>query len=169
MEEVWKPIDGYERLYEVSNFGRVRSLEFRNRSGVHRRVKVMSATDNGNGYLIVGLKGHGKKSNRYVHRLVANAFVPNPHNLPVVDHVDHDKTNNTASNLCWVTQRDNVLNSVDLMSKPRSKPMTNTGERYITCQKSDGRYRLTIKRKQIGIFETIEEAVKTRDEILEEA
>lgn len=169
MEEVWKPIEGYEGLYEVSNLGRVRSLEFRNGSGRHRRITVLSPTDNGHGYKIIGLLVNGKRKNHYVHRLVAKAFVPNPDSLPVIDHIDHDRGNNVADNLRWMTQGDNVRYSRGLMCKPRQKPMANTGERYISKQKKDGRYRLTIRRKQIGVFDTIENAVEVRDEILKEA
>lgn len=171
VEEVWKPVDGYEELYEVSNLGRVRSLEFRNGTGRHRRIRVLTPTDNGHGYMIVGLcsDNQAKRKNYYVHRLVAKAFVPNPDNLPVIDHVDHDRANNKASNLRWLTQRDNVKHSRKRMCKPRQKPMSNTGERYISKQKKDGKYRLTINLKQIGVFGTIEEALAVRDEILEEA
>lgn len=169
MKEVWKPIDGYDGLYEVSNLGRVRSLEFRNGTGAHRRTKIMNQTDNGHGYKIVGFKVGYKRKNHYVHRLVAKAFIPNPDNLPVIDHIDHDRSNNHVSNLRWMTQGDNVRYSRERMSKPRQKPMTNTGERYVSKQKKDGRYRLTIKRKQIGVFDTITEAMEVRDEILKKA
>lgn len=121
--------------------------------------------------MIVGLcsDNQAKRKNYYVHRLVAKAFVPNPDNLPVIDHVDHDRTNNKASNLRWLTQRDNVKHSRKRMCKPRLKPMTNTGERYISKQMKDGKYRLTINLKQIGVFDTIEEAKAVRDEVLKEA
>ena len=177
MEEVWKPIEGYEGLYEVSNLGRVRSLEFRNNHVLVRRNKILSATDNGHGYKIVGLRtsSDDRRRNYYVHRLVAAAFVKNPNNLPVVDHIDHDRSNNVASNLQWVTQAENVRRSRRLMSKPRMKPMTNTGERYISKQKKDGLFRVTLRqwetgrRKQIGVFETLEEAKEARDEALKKA
>lgn len=159
MNEVWKPIAGYEGLYEVSNLGRVRKI-----SG--NAPKMIAVTDNGHGYKIVGINdGHGRK-NHYVHRLVAAAFVPNPNNLPTVDHIDHNRENNNACNLRWMTQGDNVRHSASIMSKPRMKPMTNTGERYISRQKRDGRYRLTIRRHQIGTYKTINDAKAVRDAIL---
>ena len=168
MEEVWKPIDGYEGLYEVSNLGRVRSLWLRNNHALVIRGKIMSATDNGHGYLIVGLNGISKRKNHYVHRLVAKAFIPNPKHLPVVDHIDHDRSNNVVTNLQWMTQKDNIGRSTHLMSKPRKKPMTNTGERYISRQKN-GLYRVTVFRKQIGTFDTIEAAKEVRDEAIKKA
>ena len=167
MKEIWKPIDGYEGLYEVSNLGRVRSLEFRNGSGTYSRVSVMTPTDNGHGYKIVGLSLKNKRRNHYVHRLVANAFCDNPDEGEVVDHIDHDRSNNSADNLRWISQRENVRYSSELMSKPRQKPMTNTGERYISRQKRDGRYRVTVKRVQLGVFDTIEEAIEVRNEAID--
>ena len=107
MEEIWKPIKGYEGLYEVSNLGRVRSLDkvlpvfvngthaTRVRRGVIRRQHV------GRGYHYVLLRDGGKDKNFRVHRLVAEAFVPNPQNLPQVNHKDEDKGNNRADNLEW--------------------------------------------------------------------
>ena len=169
LDEIWKPVNGYEGLYEVSSLGNVRSVEFRNNQMTHKRIKMMTPTDNGHGYMIVGLAGMGRRRNFYVHRLVAQAFIPNPDNLPAIDHIDHDRSNNQVSNLRWITQGDNVRHSRELMSKPRQKPMSNTGERYISKQKADGRYRLTIRRRQIGVFDTLEEAVEARDEIIKEA
>lgn len=168
MEEVWKPISGYEGLYEVSNLGRVRSLEFRNGSGIHRRVTIMSPTDNGHGYKIVGLSLNNKRRNHYVHRLVADAFIPNKDKLPVIDHIDHDRSNNIVTNLQWLTQRENVNRSRRLMSKPRKKPMTNTGERYISLQKN-GMYRVTVFGRRIGVYKTLKEAITVRDDEIEKA
>lgn len=175
MEEIWKPIEGYEGLYEVSNLGRVRSLWFRNNHSLVRRDKIMSATDNGHGYLIVCLRREGcKRVNHYVHRLVAKAFIPNPDNLPVIDHIDHNRSNNVATNLQWITQGDNVRRSRHLMRKPKNFK-TNTGENYISKQSKDGLFRVTLcqwkngRRKQIGVYETLEEAKEARDEALKKA
>ena len=175
MEEVWKSIDGYDGRYEVSNLGRVRSLEFRNNQTAFSRTKIMKATDNGHGYLIVSLREGGGRKNHYVHRLVAEAFIPNPDNLPVIDHIDHNRSNNIVTNLQWMTQGDNVRRSRYLMSKAREKATTNTGEKYISRQSKDGLYRVTVRisetnrRKQIGLFKTLNEALEARDAALKEA
>lgn len=168
-DEIWKPIDGYVGLYEVSNMGRVRSLVFRNNQASFGRIRILSPTDNGNGYKIVGLnKGAGRK-NYYVHRLVASAFVGNPNNLPVVDHIDHNKANNKASNLQWVTQGENVRRSTHLMSKPRTKATTNTGEKYIS-QVKGGRFKVSLPwLRSWKSYETLEQAVAARDSLLEMA
>lgn len=100
MTENWKAVAGYEGLYEVSDEGNVRSLKY-------GREKIMKPGKNGGGYLQVILCKDGQQKHLLVHRLVAEAFVPNPNNLETVNHKDEVKTNNTASNLEWMTQADN--------------------------------------------------------------
>lgn len=124
--EVWKEIPGYDGKYYVSNFGRVKSMwRYRNLyvEGHGRQIvrlykeKIMSPTSNGKGYLIVSLKMNGKRRNGYIHRMVAEAFIENPNNLPVVNHIDYDKTNNRVSNLEWCTQKENIVHSIPNMRK----------------------------------------------------
>lgn len=105
MEEVWKSIIGYD-MYMVSNTGRVKSLNYR-RSG---KEHILKARLGKRGYLRVGLcnKETGKQDTLTVHRLVAMAFIPNPENLPQVNHKDEDRLNNNADNLEWMTQKENL-------------------------------------------------------------
>lgn len=104
MEEIWKDIKDYEGLYEVSNLGRVRSLNY-NKTGEIRLLKVQKHSD---GYLQVGLRKDGKQKLYTVHRLVCEAFIPNPDGLPCVNHIDEDKTNNHVWNLEWCTVKYNT-------------------------------------------------------------
>ena len=97
--EVWKLIEGYE--YMVSNLGRVKSLERIDYLGHHRKEKILKPGKTADGYLQVGLWKDGKRKSYHIHRLVANAFIPNPNNLPEVNHIDEDKTNNKVENLEW--------------------------------------------------------------------
>ena len=90
--EVWKDIEEYEGLYQVSNQGRVKSLWF-------GKEKILKPEKVRNGYLLVGLWKNGKPKMYQVHRLVALTFLPNPNNLPEVNHKDEDKTNNCVDNL----------------------------------------------------------------------
>ena len=104
MEEIWKPVRNYEGLYEVSNLGRVKSLNY-NRTGKER---IMKGLDNGHGYLFVQLCKDGKVNNCRINRLVAQAFLPNPNNLPEVNHKDKIRTNNRVDNLEWCTTQHNI-------------------------------------------------------------
>lgn len=97
-KEIWKPIKGYEGLYEVSNLGRVKSL---------RRNSILKAVLH-NGYLIVSLRNNGITQQCRVHRLVAEAFILNPYNLPCVNHKDEIKTNNKVDNLEWCSVKYNT-------------------------------------------------------------
>ena len=94
--EIWKPIAEYEDLYEVSNYGRIRSL-----CGRYGENKILKQCIGSKGYKLVTLCRKGKQKTVNVHRLVALAFVPNPDSLPCVNHIDEDKNNNNASNLEW--------------------------------------------------------------------
>lgn len=98
LEEIWKDIEGYEGLYQVSTLGRVKN----SRSG-----KVLKVGKQINGYLQVSLYKNGKSKRYYMHRLVAQAFIPNPQNKPQVNHIDENKENNYFENLEWVTAKEN--------------------------------------------------------------
>ena len=101
MNETWKDVIGYEGLYQVSDLGRVRSLKY-------KKVQVLMPRFNNRGHLTVRLYLNGKGRNVYIHRLVAEAFIPNPSVFPVVNHKDENPVNNAARNLEWCTQKYNV-------------------------------------------------------------
>lgn len=112
MKEVWKPIKEFEGKYEVSNFGKVRSIDrlVKGTNGKVQRRKGMTKTQkhDKDGYLVVNLytpKGNRPKK---VHRLVANAFIDNPNNKPEINHIDGNKENNHANNLEWTTRAENM-------------------------------------------------------------
>ena len=97
MKEEWRDIKGFEGLYQVSNLGRVKSLNYR-RTG---KEGILKGKDNGKGYLFVQLYKEGKVEKPLVHRLVATAFLENPDNLPEVNHKDEKPENNCVDNLEW--------------------------------------------------------------------
>lgn len=112
--EIWKPIIGYEPDYEVSNLGNVRSMRFANMgpgkkgSGVKNLKLILGS----NGYYVVNLYKDGIMKQLHVHRLVAEAFLPNPQNFPVVDHINTITTDNRICNLRWTTPRGNINNPI---------------------------------------------------------
>lgn len=101
--EIWKPVVGYEGKYEVSNMGRVKSLDY-NKTDKRALMKPQLCK----GYLRVLISSNGKRKQRLIHRLVAQAFIPNPNNLPEVNHKDEDKTNNRVENLEWCDRSYNI-------------------------------------------------------------
>ena len=119
MEEIWKDIKDYEGLYQVSSFGRVKSF-YTNR--------ILKGSEDSWGYLQVKLYKNGIKSNKKMHRLVAQSFIPNPENKPEVNHIDENKTNNKLSNLEWSTAKENSNHGTrtERMAKTRSIPIIAT-------------------------------------------
>lgn len=113
MKEIWKDIEGYEGRYQVSNLGRVKSLAREYKTGANQATirmgeKVMKQKVRPNKYCLVTLRRDGVVCDAYVHRLVAEAFIPNPTNRPQVNHRDENPSNNKVDNLEWCTPLENV-------------------------------------------------------------
>lgn len=132
IEEIWKPCPEFEDHYEVSNLGRIRSKAVfiphdgmfnKDVGGYIKKIKLHNQQMNRYGYLHTKLCKYGKCVHRTVHRLVAKAFIPNPDNLVQVNHIDGDKTNNTVSNLEWVSRSQNIKHaySTGLMNSDHLK------------------------------------------------
>ena len=106
-QEIWKDIEGYEGFYKVSSFGNVKSLyrvlPRKNGGNYAVREKLLKLSVDGDGYYRVALRKDGISKYCSIHRLVANAFIPNPKNLPCINHKDEVKTNNNVCNLEWCT------------------------------------------------------------------
>ena len=108
MGELWKDVDGFNGWYQVSNLGSVRSCDRLIDDGRLIKGKVLSQETSKDGYKRVALCRAGKHYKRFVHRLVAAAFVENPNNYPVINHIDQNRLNNVSSNLEWCTVKYNV-------------------------------------------------------------
>ena len=139
--EIWKPVVGYEELYEVSNFGRVRSLDRIDSNNHPLKGVILKPYISNSGYLLVGLYKQQKRDRKLLHRLVAEAFIPNPENKPEIDHINTIKIDNTVflnedgsvnydkTNLRWTTRKENINN-----------PLTKTKMRINARKPSKGKY-----------------------------
>lgn len=148
INEEWKPVRGYEGYYEVSNMGRLRSVErvvYRMRRGILYPVKLKGKIKEFTyhlGYQQCLLCKDGKPSTAKVHRLVAEAFVPNPDNKPCVDHINTIRDDNRAENLRWVSYKENANNPITLQ-KCRENTYTDEVRARVMATKKErktGRY-----------------------------
>lgn len=104
MKEIWKDIKGYEGLYQISNLGEIKSLNYRQTG----KEKIMKPYKANNGYLKIGLNKNGIRKIMYIHRLVAETFIPNLNNYTEINHNDENKENNEVNNLKWCNHKYNI-------------------------------------------------------------
>lgn len=131
VNEIWRPIKGYEGLYEVSNLGRVKSVErtIIRKNGMKQTFQKKHKTSvlNPQGYYQTGLWKEGKIKLITNHRLVAEAFIPNPDNKSEIDHIDTDKTNNRVENLRWCTHYENNNNPLTKIHRSKKRKTQKYG------------------------------------------
>lgn len=142
--EIWKDIDGFEGYYQVSNFGRVKRLartvirgNGKSENAVfHLDERIKSPQIQTQGYYHVALYKNGKYKIRRLNRVVAIAFLPNPENLPQVNHKDGNKLNNRADNLEWVTEKENMKHAHEngLMKHYKRKILQLDGEGNVIAE-----------------------------------
>ena len=130
-KEEWKAIQGYEGIYEVSNFGNVRSVDryldckIKNVNKHLWKGRIISQQKRKDGRLTVALYSHSKRKRMLVHRVVADAFIPNPNNYPCINHKDENPANNKVENLEWCTYKYN--NNYGTFAERRRKTMEEKG------------------------------------------
>ena len=148
MEE-FKTIEGFDN-YEVSNFGNVRNIKTK---------RILKISISSSKYYIVGLCNNGKRTNKTLHRLIADAFIENPENKPCVDHINNDKLNNNIENLRWATYQENNRN-LNISTRNTS------GVKGVYFDKKINKWSARIKFDGINIylgdFKNIEDAKKAR-------
>ena len=140
--ECWKPVEGYEGLYAVSSNGGAKSVERFDSLGRLWKERILRPTKTTDGYLLVQLYKDGKRKKYLVHRLVAQAFIPNPDNKPCVNHLDENKTNNHYSNLSWTTPKENSnWGTCQQRRAEKKRGIYNTKKSKAVCQYTlDGQF-----------------------------
>lgn len=148
MEEIWKDVVGYKGLYQVSNLGRIKSLR------VKRHVDgIMTTKIRKNGYAFIFLHKNNKRIWKSVHRLVAQAFIPNPENKPQIDHIDGNPSNNIATNLRWATGKENMNNPITL----KRMSLSMSGERNpFYGKKHTSKTKDAISKSRIGKYKGVD-------------
>lgn len=143
MKEVWKDIEGYEGLYQISNLGRVKRVT---------TGRILKGGKDKDGYLMVKLYKNNIRSNKKIHRLVAEAFIPNPENKPQVNHADENKTNNSLDNLEWMTAKENINHGThnERVSKTMSIPIIATN---LKTGESQEFYGASECARQLGLYQ----------------
>ena len=143
MKEVWKDIKGYEGLYQISNLGRVKRVT---------TGRILKGGKDKDGYLMVKLYKNNIRSNKKIHRLVAEAFIPNPENKPQVNHADENKTNNSLDNLEWMTAKENINHGThnERVSKTMSIPIIATN---LKTGESQEFYGASECARQLGLYQ----------------
>lgn len=149
MEEIYRTIEGFSN-YEVSNLGNVRN---------NITSRIMKQQLNQNGYKVITFQNKEMKKTYKIHRLVALAFLHNPMNKPLIDHIDNNKQNNNASNLRWATIAENRFNS-------KISSHNTSGNKGVVFEKNTNKWRARIECNKriycIGRFDTKEEAIVAR-------
>ena len=134
MNELWKSVEGTDGLYEVSNTGKIRSLNYGN-TGITQELKV--SPERLSGYVKVRIKDlNGNVKVCFLHRLIAKAFIPNPDNLPCVNHKDEDKANNNVCNLEWCTYKYNSNYGTAIERANETKKMRKNRKKFQNVIKS---------------------------------
>lgn len=127
VNEIWRDIDEFSRQYQISNLGRVKSLDrlvFHRGNGEYHLLKgkLLSTRNNNCGYVSVRLSKNGKTYTRFIHRLLSSAFIPNPQNKKCINHLNGIKTDNRLENLMWSSHKENIVHAYETeLIKPKSK------------------------------------------------
>lgn len=139
-EEIWKDIPGYEDLYQASNLGRIRSIPRKGTKTKNIHI-IKYNTKNSKHYCHCGLCKNGKSKTISVHRIIALTFMPNPDNLPQVNHIDGNKENNKVSNLEWISNLENIKHSYKIgLRKEQVEKLRNINKRKVNQYDLDGNF-----------------------------
>ena len=163
--EYWFSIAGWDGLYEVSNHGRIKSLERKITAGSRTYViqeRILRQRHDKDGYMMVDLQNAGKVITHKVHRIVATTFLKNPCNKPQVNHKDGNRANNNAQNLEWVTDSENKIHCYTKLQTSRGK----SGVYGVNWRADRGKWRAYTTLggyKHLGLFDDKEDAIKAAE------
>lgn len=183
MEEVWKDIAGYEGLYQVSNLGRIKSLDriVKRKSQPNLPIvgKILNPRKGKNGYAYVSLSKEAKRKTANVHRLVAEAFVEKHEGCNVVNHIDGNKENNICDNLEWIDSARNNKHAFDtglinkeniaksVMNPDKLSKNNTSGRKGVYFNKKLEKWMAYIRHNgkmlYLGVYENKEDAIKARE------
>lgn len=152
--EYFIPLKGYEELYIISNYGTIKSIERRikNRNGYRKhRSRIMKAKTDNHGYFRIGLTKDKKQKFYFVHRLVAETFIPNHNNYPVVNHIDGNKKNNYVQNLEWCTYQENTIHAFKIGLKTGKTHIGVRGEKNGNSKLKDCEVTSILEEKKKGV------------------
>lgn len=161
MQEIYKDIQGYENLYKVSNYGNIKSLFKGEDKAIVLKTSIVL------GYVSCGLWSGGKGKMIKNHRIVAQAFIPNPNNLPEVNHIDGNKLNNHVSNLEWCTSRENTSHR-DNGNKIRKSKYIGVSPTSHTLKRWKAYCLLNKKQNHLGTYDSEEKAYQAYLNFLKE-
>lgn len=140
MQETWKPIKNYEGYYEISNLGKVKSLDRLVKQGtryIYRRGCVKQQYISIKGYPAVTLCKNRKSTMLYIHKILAETFIPNPDNKPYIDHINTDKTDYRLENLRWVTAEENSNNQLTLQHLAKDASNKDSIQKRLISRKNN--------------------------------
>ncbi len=149
MEEEWRDIEGYENLYQVSNKGQIKSL---GNGQTNSKERILKISLNKNGRYQVTLSKNGKRERFYVHRLVAQTFLENPNNYPMINHKDENKLNNCVENLEFCTAKYNVNYGTAIERRSEKQKITQPKRKPIKC--------LDLQTNEISYYPSIAETAR---------